>query len=336
MTSKNVVKDNELKKYGSVENFGERTRALFNYQFEKWPLLKERHNNLNILESRELKINNTSLLLKFNPQKAVASTSNLNNGLNDTKICSFCSINSSDNQKLLQYGNDFYIHVNPFPDLEEHLIIAKFKHVSQRIKKNFEDLLNLSRDLGKFFTIYYNGPDCGPPSTDHLHFYGCRKNIFPLEKEYSLLKESLCRLAGRNGKAEVWASKNFSRKFIVLESTSKIELLNIFKIFFDGFLRISGDSVEPGMNIIASFNLNKWTVFIFPRRQYNSELIKKEGVEQLLISPSALEFGGICFTGRKDDLESADQETLESIFNNISVSTEFFEFLINRCETYFR
>jgi ATP adenylyltransferase/5',5'''-P-1,P-4-tetraphosphate phosphorylase II len=333
MHNKRIIKDSELKNSGNVESFADRAHTLLTIQMEKWHSLNKGYKNLDSVETRELEIDGTKVTLQFNPQRIISSTAKVDEKSIKDRKCFLCVENLPDEQKAVQYGNDFLILGNPYPIFPEHFTISKIKHIPQRIKKSFEDLINLSRDLGKYYSVFYNGPECGASAPDHLHFQACTKNFMPIENS---IKATMCRAAGKNSKLEVFAAKNFVRKFISFESTSKIELLNIFKIFYDGFSRLPGTSIEPMVNIISSYENNKWRVIIFPRRKHRPDFYFKEGSDKILISPAASDLGGICITPRREDFDKVTKENLEKMFDEILVSTEFFEFLINRCETYFR
>lgn len=336
MNEKKVIKNNELKNFGSVESFAEKARALLIQQKGNWQLLNEGYLNLGKTETREFKLNSCTINVQYNPGRIISSTAKVDEQSIKERKCFLCRSNLPEEQKAVEYGNDFLILANPFPIFNEHFTISKIKHIPQRIKKSFEDLLNLSKDLGKYYTVFYNGPECGASAPDHLHFQACSKNTLPFEKEYNFIKENFTRSAGMNGKLEVYASKNFLRKFISFESGSKIELLNVFKILYAGYLRISAGAAEPKMNIISSFDNNMWRVIIFPRRNHRPNFYFKNDDNKIIISPAAVDFGGICITPRKEDYEKITKQNLEEMFNEVSVSAEFFEFLINRCEMYFR
>lgn len=331
-----ILKVNELKNLGGTETFAEKARTLLIHQKENWQFLKDGYSNLEKTEIREFKLSSSAVQVQFNSGRIISSTAEVDEKSIKERKCFLCHGNLPEEQKAIQYGNDYLILGNPFPIFPEHFTISKIKHVPQRIKKSFEDLLNLSKDLGKYYTVFYNGPECGASAPDHLHFQACSKNVLPIEKEYNSIKETSGRPARKNGKLEVFASKNFSRKFISFESGSKIEILNIFKILYAGFLRISAGAAEPMMNIISSYENNMWRVIIFPRRKHRPGFYFKDGNKKIVISPAAVDFGGICITPRKEDFEKITNEKLEEMFNEVSVSAEFFEFLINRCEMYFR
>ena len=329
MLIKNLIKDNELKKIGSADNFSEKTRTLFNYQIKNFPFLRNCSANFESAEFRNFVSQSSNIIFKYYVNNQ--SLEHLDNKQTSSpNNCPLCIQNLPTELKVVQYGNDFIIRVNLHPIFEEQIIISKIRHIPQKINRSFEDLLNISKDLGKFYSVYYNSPDCGALITDHLHFNACKKNEIPIEKEYDFLKKENCRLTGNNGKLNVYASTNFNRKFIALESKSKVELLNIFKIFYDGFLKISDNSIEPMLNIISTFDNNKWLILIFPRKK------NKVGFEQIIPELDSVNLGGLCFTDRKEIFETATKNDFEKMFEKNSVSTEFFEYLVNRCETYFR
>lgn len=331
-----VITEGGLKLFGRVESFAEKSRALLAQQKEKWQLLNSNYADLDSVEFRELEIEGLNFKIQFNPHRMISSTAKVDEQSIKDRGCFLCTANLPKEQKAVQYGNDYLILVNPYPIFPEHFTISKIKHLPQRIKKSIEDLLNLSRDLGSFFTVFYNGPECGASAPDHLHFQACTKNIMPIETQYVFIKDNMCRFIGGNSKLKVFASNIFLRKFISFESTSKIELLNIFKILYDGFAKLPGTGIEPKMNIISNYDNGKWRVILFPRRKHRPDFYFKEGAEKILISPAASDYGGITITPRKEDFEKLTGQNIFEMFSEISVTTEYFEYLIKRCETYFQ
>ena len=59
---------------------------------------------------------------------------------------------------------------------------------------------------------------------------------------------------------------------------------------------ITADTEEAMMNIIAWYEAADWMVLIFPRAKHRPSFYFAEGDERLLISPAAVDLGGVSIT----------------------------------------
>jgi hypothetical protein len=78
------------------------------------------------------------------------------------------------------------------------------------------------------------------------------------------------------------------------------------------------------INIVCSYQADRWTVIIFPRRQFRPSVYCLEGEARILVSPGAVEMGGFIVTPRKKDFEKLDLEIIAAIFKEVSLDAETF------------
>ncbi|MAH84503.1 MAG: hypothetical protein CBB68_09260 [Rhodospirillaceae bacterium TMED8] len=117
--------------------------------------------------------------------------------------CFLCRENIRWQQNQLQVGfhittrtNAYYVWMNPFPLMPNHVVAAACDHISQawRVNTDQPERLSLRCILGDFSEIarrlpgyigFYNGVNAGASIPEHLHFQFFRrpeeKSIFPLE-----------------------------------------------------------------------------------------------------------------------------------------------------------
>ena len=69
---------------------------------------------------------------------------------------------------------------------------------------------------------------------------------------------------------------------------------------------------------------------MFPRAKHRPSFYFKEGDEKLLISPAAVELGGICTTPREQDFEKVTREHILQLYNEVCVAPEKFASIIAR------
>ena len=84
------------------------------------------------------------------------------------------------------------------------------------------------------------------------------------------------------------------------------------------------------LNILGFYTNGEWRVHFFPRAKHRPSFYFKEGEEKLLISPAAVELGGICTTPREQDFERVTRDHIVDIYNEVCVSAERFAG-INSC-----
>ena len=304
-----------------------RIKKLLNDQKSSWSLLKDNYENLSNVQTRTLEIDGLQTKIQFNPARIKSSSADITeNGIN-SRECFLCLDKLPKEQNGLKYDKNFIVLCNPYPIFEEHFTIVNKKHKAQTLIGHFDDMLDLSWDLGKYYNVFYNGPKCGASAPDHMHFQAGTKNVTPLEQEIDLLKRSDKQLSLKSSKIEVLFFKNQTRNFLVMESNNKGELLYAFKIFVKAFRKISPPKEEPMMNLISSYDGKAWRIFIFPRAKHRPEQFYAEGNKQLLISPAAVDLAGLIITPRQQDFEKINEEDVLDIYKQVSLTKEYFEYL---------
>jgi hypothetical protein len=114
------------------------------------------------------------------------------------------------------------------------------------------------------------------------------------------------------------------RRFITLESPDAGLLQRAFGALYEVFQEGGPAGEEPMLNVLG-FNTNaEWRIHVFPRARHRPSFYFKEGDEKLLISPAAVELGGICATPRQQDFERVTRDHIVDIYNEVCVSAERF------------
>jgi hypothetical protein len=263
--------------------------------------------------------------VQFNPRRIVSSAAKVDEQAIKNRKCFLCRENLPAEQKGIEYGEDYLILGNPYPIFPEHFTIPKISHVPQRIKGVFTDMLQLSRSLSKYYTIFYNGPKCGASAPDHLHFQAVTKGFMPVENELDLLKKQCGKILSKTISVEVTAIDDGLRKFFVISSGKEDAIINSFNMIYS-VLETGTPEEEPMFNIITSFSEGSgWDVLIFPRAKHRPGIYFKEGDERLLISPASTEMGGVCILPGKNDFIKINKEIIKDIFKEVTFNSQRFE-----------
>lgn len=304
-----------------------RSQKLLEDQKNTWGFLKKNYESLNEIKVRSFDFEYFQVKLQFNPARIKSSSADVSPEAVENRECFLCINELPAEQNGLRYDKNFIILCNPYPIFEEHFTIVNRKHSEQTLIGHFDDLLNLSRDLGSKYSVYYNGPRCGASAPDHMHFQAGSKNATPLELEYESLKQNPDIFILQTSKISIRFFENHLRFFLSIESGNKGEILYAFKTFVKAYKKISPPKEEPMMNLSVSYDKDKWRVILFPRGKHRPLQFYSKGEDKLMISPAAVDLSGLIIVPRSEDFEKATQEDIVNVFQQVSLTKEYFEYL---------
>lgn len=188
-------------------------------------------------------------------------------------------------------------------------------------------MLQLAKDM-EGFTVFYNGPQAGASAPDHLHFQAGEKGFMLVDDEFQFLKKhsGTTLISGQNTK--VWCFNNYLRKMISVETRSIDEAIDVLQAYYNSFKSLQPANIEPMMNVLCSWSEGVWTIHLFPRRQHRPAQYFTEGNRQLLISPGAVDMGGVFIIPRREDFDKITKEDVADILEQVSLDEESFHTLI--------
>jgi hypothetical protein len=238
--------------------------------------------------------------------------------------CFLCPANLLAEQRGILFASSYIVLCNPFPIFEEHFTIPHTTHTMQRIGSSFGTMLDLAHAMQKRYMLTYNGPKSGASAPDHLHFQAGEKGFLPLEKEITRLVAGGEVLADTKT-MQVVAVDAGLRRHIVLRSGERESLIGALRVVESAFAEATGDKEEPMMNILASFDRGTWTVLIFPRAKHRPSMYFAQGDERILISPAAVDCGGVLTTPLEKDFQRLTADRIREIFGEIFLSAGMFQ-----------
>ena len=86
---------------------------------------------------------------------------------------------------------------------------------------------------------------------------------------------------------------------------------------------------EPMMNLFCMYNEGTWEVVIFPRRKHRPDAFFKAGKDRLVISPGAVDMGGLLIVPREEDFTRLDAAAIKGIFREVSLPHETVEEILS-------
>ena len=89
-------------------------------------------------------------------------------------------------------------------------------------------------------------------------------------------------------------------------------------------LEVILDEGEPMLNVLGFYTNGEWQVLVFPRAKHRPSFYFQQGDDQLLISPAAVELGGICTTPREQDFEKVTREHILQLYNEVCIAPDKF------------
>ena len=306
--------------------FSDQINDLFSSQLSEWELAAVNYSQLEKVKTRVIDFGTFDVLIQFNPERIRSSAAKVDARSIDERPCFLCEKNRPPVQKGVPYENDLTVLINPFPVFRRHLTIPSEHHTDQRIRDNFEMMLSLAEALPSF-TVFYNGPQCGASAPDHLHFQAGNTGFMPVEKDFREGRH-IKLLSGREG-FEIWQWTGYRRGIVTIGGTDKQRMVKAFIHFIDGFSDVQKERPEPMLNILTNYTSVGWVVHIIPRKQHRPSQFFASGSDKIVVSPAAVDLGGVLITPREEDFNRITRQDVEDIFRQVCFSDDELSCLIN-------
>lgn len=308
---KNLVEEN---------NFSDAAKRLFEIQKSQWQMLTEGIKSLETVKSKSFQYDGYKIKAQFNAGRMTSTSAKVDPKSISERKCFLCTENLPEEQKGILYHNNYILLCNPFPIFPAHFTITHKEHQPQRIIDTFLDMLGLSKDISKYYSVIYNGPRCGASAPDHLHFQAGNKFFMPIDDEFNQIKNEYGKEIFEDDDLSVYAIDDGLRKFISIESLDKKLLVNTFNKFYKTYSELMKEEQEPMINLVSFYEEEYgWRVIVFLRAKHRPNVFFAEGDERMLVSPAAIDLGGVCVFPREEDFNRITKEQIESIFKEVFV-----------------
>ena len=213
-----------------------------------------------------------------------------------------------------------------------HFTIPTRKHVPQRVRQLYGEMYRLLTGNPEM-TILYNGPQCGASAPDHAHLQAVSSGCLPLQKSWQRLARSLREVVGPGadtpgtaaavvslGDDGIWLIDEYPAAAFLIRSHSQAVGEQLFRRLYDALPNSSAS--EPLMNIIAWRSGDTFLSVVLPRRKHRPDCYTATGDAQLIISPGAVDMGGLLITPREEDFRRLTPEVAFGIFREITLTDE--------------
>ncbi len=325
-----IADDAILAPYLKGDGLAFKTKALLAQQLDNCEAIRNGYEALSTVQIKSFQFDGFEIKVQFNPGRIKSSSAKVDKKSVEERPCFLCNDNLLDGQLALEYYKDYFILCNPFPIYNEHFTIPKVEHLPQLIKGKLNSMLNLSKGLSQFYSVLYNGPQCGASAPDHMHFQAGNKNFLPIEEDYKNLKGSLIKPLYETEEISAYASNSYIRDFIAFESNNRDLLISEFDRMLNLLQIVNPNPIEPMLNALAFYEEEKWILIIFPRSKHRPEQYFADGDDKILFSPAALDLGGVCITPRQKDFEKITKDDIVDMLKQVCLSKEQFIFITEK------
>ncbi|OGU66481.1 MAG: hypothetical protein A2W30_02935, partial [Ignavibacteria bacterium RBG_16_36_9] len=325
LPEKKILNDVEVRSFISNDNYASAADYLFSSQLNSWTLLKKNYYALRSVQTKSFWSDGFKLKVQFNPERIKSTSAEVDENSVKNRECFLCIENFPDEQKGIKIRDDFIMLCNPYPIFPQHFTISSLNHKPQSISESFSEFLVMSRQLSPQYTLVYNGPTCGASAPDHLHFQAGTKNFMPIENDIQQLKNDFGKIIQEDAFITTSFIDDGLRSIIFIESAEQKVMEKSFTTIYKAYEKIYQDDVEPMMNILCTYNSEfGWIVIIFLRSKHRPECFYKNDPDRMLISPAAIDLGGVVITPREEDFIRIDKELLQQIFREVSLDEKTF------------
>ena len=313
----------------------------FTNQLKQWDDARERYEQLQHVEVKPMHDADVRFSAQFNPARIVSTGASIDKKTIDERPCFLCSENRPDEQIHIPVHGKYILLVNPFPILPKHFTIPLRLHTPQCIREHYLEMMRITEGFKHLF-VFYNGPCCGASAPDHIHFQAGSRGVVPLERDWEeLYYANSSRIYPVSDDDFIeWMKMDTSADdtgifslrgyvvpgFIIVTRTPETNDF-LFRKIYDALPLPEGET-EPMMNILS------WTMesefdgkprivsVILPRAKHRPDCYFKQGKEQIVVSPGAIDMGGLIITPRKEDFEKLNADMVVSILKEVGMSPD--------------
>ena len=300
-------------------------QRFFNRQLEKWEAARQRYHDLRSAKTRELAVGAYSIQVQWNPARMVSTGAKMDQKTIAERPCFLCEKNRPKEQIKKEVDGQYELLVNPFPILQQHFTIPSLKHQPQRILESYGEIHKLLEEYPEMM-VFYNGPQCGASAPDHAHFQAGTSGLLPLQMSWQRLSRNLTTLVSLNDDEDISMIDDYPCTALLIRSRSQYGDEQLFRRLYEA---LPATEPEPMMNIVAWRCNDDFLAVVFPRTKHRPDCYYKEGNEQFIISPGALDMAGFIITPRQEDYERLTPEIALGILDEITLKGEALQQLIN-------
>ena len=317
----------------------EETLKFFDQQMRTWDEAKKRFDDLSSQkQSKILSLGDSELRVQFNPSRIVSTGAKIDTKSIKARPCFLCDQNRPKQQISLPILGTLQLLVNPYPILPHHLTIPTRRHVDQEFKQFAAIMDQVAWSLPGMF-VFYNGANCGASAPDHAHLQAGERGYVPIEKDWAYYEHKLEKIYPTTKEDEadleelgyvpktggIFRLKGYACPAFVVQGPPAMNGNPILLKKLMEALPMTKRGKEPDVNILcwrqeSGPNVDDHIVtIVFPRKKHRPECYTAEGSKKCLVSPGAIDMGGLLITPRQEDFEKMTSQLATSILREVTL-----------------
>lgn len=296
--------------------------ALLTQQRGSWPMCRDGYASLEHVRTRSLGLHRYALHLQYNPGRMVSTGAKVDPASIRQRRCFLCVPHLPPEQHAVRYGQDLLILCNPVPIFSRHLTISHQDHRPQELGPFIDVMIRLAKDLSPDYCIFYNGPRCGASAPDHFHFQAAPKETIPVVNESMSDRRTVVR---QTEGVEISTLPDYDRTVAIFRSPDVFGLAHVFGRFTEAWKRLDRSEEEPMMNVLCVEDGGGSRLIVFLRRKHRPDAYFLEGEAQMLVSPAAVDIGGLVITPREKEFNGLTSGSVSAIFREVSAEPSLIE-----------
>ena len=308
-------------------------KRFFDRQLEQWPDVKTRFQKLAVVQVRDINCGTNTVKVQFNPARMVSTGARIDKQSLGKRPCFLCAKNRPEAQISKFIDGQFELLINPFPILPMHFTIPAHRHQPQHIYENYGEIHRILTEFDNII-VFYNGPKCGASAPDHLHFQGGTSGILPLQTSWQRLSANAETVVAINDEEYITAIRDFVCPAFCIHSRTEKSDVTLFRMLYAVLPKLENDT-EPMMNIVSWRTGGNFISVVFPRRKHRPACYDAVSGAQLLVSPGAIDMGGLLILPREEDYFHITPETIQQIYDEVSITFEDQEIIGQRLKDSF-
>lgn len=334
---KNILLQNKwLDELIGIEDYAGAALLLFEEQLNEWKLMKENYEGLKNVKVKSFLFDGFRIKVQFNPARIKSTSADVSEAAVSNRECFLCYANLPPEQKGILILDEYLLLCNPYPVFSQHFTITSVLHKPQSIQKTIKEFLAITKLLSGKHTLIYNGPQCGASAPDHLHFQAGRKLFMPIEDDINQLKNERGKIIYENNENIITFIDDGLRTIVFIESQELEWIANCFEKFYRHYSELTDSAAEPMMNMLAGYNPEfGFSLIIFLRSKHRPACFYWNDEKKLIVSPAAIDLGGIIIIPGEEDFNKFDKPLVQSILSEVSLDRELFALLAEKLREQF-
>ena len=187
-------------------------------------------------------------------------------------------------------------------------------------------MLSLAKALPDF-VVFYNGPQCGASAPDHAHFQAGAKGEMPLCGE---ILHATTHLLTDGDEGFIGYVDSLGRSLFTIETTT-VRAAERYALRLLDLLPPTDGGDEPMVNVLCWWDTTDraWRMVIFPRRKHRPACYG-EGEGRLLLSPGAVDMGGLWAVPEFKDYDTLTAAQVQALYDELCLSRDELSPIIRR------